>query len=147
MKKRFLIALVSLILLSTYKLQNNPSHYLKLNIEKIYIQNNLIVKKEKIMDKLNFLYKTNLFLLNTSSLGDKLSEIELIESFEIKKIYPNSIQVTIYEKEPVAILQNKKQKKYFTSNGSIVKFQNLRDLNICLLYLEIIKVLKISMMI
>ena len=125
MKKRFLIALVSLILLSTYKLQNNPSHYLKLNIEKIYIQNNLIVKKEKIMDKLNFLYKTNLFLLNTSSLGDKLSEIELIESFEIKKIYPNSIQVTIYEKEPVAILQNKKQKKYFTSNGSIVKFQNL----------------------
>lgn len=125
MKKRYLIALALLILLSTYKLQNNPSHYFKFNIEKIYIENNLIIKKEKIIDKLNFLYKTNLFLLNTSSIEDKLSEIEFIESFEVKKIYPDSIQVTIYEKEPIAILQNKKQKKYFTSNGNIVKFQNL----------------------
>ncbi len=125
MKKRYLIALALLILLSTYKLQNNPSHYFKFNIEKIYIENNLIIKKEKIIDKLNFLYKTNLFLLNTSSIEDKLSEIEFIESFEVKKIYPDSIQITIYEKEPIAILQNKKQKKYFTSNGNIVKFQNL----------------------
>ena len=125
MKKRYLIALALLILLSTYKLQNNPSHYFKFNIEKIYIENNLIIKKEKIIDKLNFLYQTNLFLLNTSSIEDKLSEIEFIESFEVKKIYPDSIQITIYEKEPIAILQNKKQKKYFTSNGNIVKFQNL----------------------
>ena len=85
MKKRYLIALALLILLSTYKLQNNTSHYFKFNIDKIYIENNLIIKKEKIIDKLNFLYQTNLFLLNTSSIEDKLSEIEFIESFEVKK--------------------------------------------------------------
>ena len=143
-EKRYLIALALLILLSTYKLQNNPSHYFKFNIDKIYIEKQLNNSERKIIDKLNFLYQTNLFLLNTSSIEDKLSEIEFIESFEVKKIYPDSIQITIYEKEPIAILQNKKQKKYFTSNGNIVKFQNLERYSHLPVVFEIIIVLKIS---
>ena len=45
MKKRYLIALATYIA-DTYKLQNNPSHYFKFNIDKIYIENNLIIIKK-----------------------------------------------------------------------------------------------------
>ena len=39
---------------------------------------------------------------------NKLEEIDIIKSFEIKKVYPNKIKIKIFEKKPIAILQNKK---------------------------------------
>ena len=50
---------------------------------------------------------------NTKILEVKLKEIELIDSFEIKKIYPDEIKIKIYEKEPIAILQHKKKKIFY----------------------------------
>tara|TARA_Y100001958_G_C21215835_1_gene541236 strand:- start:818 stop:1477 length:660 start_codon:yes stop_codon:yes gene_type:complete len=127
MRKRFFIAVVLLILFSTYKVQNNFGIKLKPEIKEILVENNFIVSDEKIKKKLSFLYNENLFLLSTKDIKIKLENIELIESFEIKKIYPNKIKIKIFERVPVAILQNKKEKKYFTENGNVINFEFFRE--------------------
>ena len=125
MKKRFLIALVLLLLLSTYNVQNNFSLFKNLNINEIIVENNVIVEEKRVKKKLDYLYQENLFLLNLKKIETKINDIDFIESFEIKKIYPNKIKIKIFEKTPIVILQNKKEKKYFTNKEDTVNFFEL----------------------
>ena len=122
MKKRFLIALLLLLLLSTYNIQENFKLNSKFYINNITVENNLVISEKKIRQKLSFIYKRNLFFLRDNEIRNKLNEIDFIDSYEIKKIYPNKIKIKVFEKKPIAILQNKREKKYFTSKGSLVSF-------------------------
>ena len=122
MKKRFIIALILLVLFSTYKIQDSLKFRFNHNIKNISVENNSILNDRTIIEKLSFLYETNLFFLSKKNINSKLSEIELIESYEIKKIYPDRIKIKIFEKKPIAILQNKKEKNYYTSNGDVINF-------------------------
>ena len=126
MKNRFIIALILLLLLSTYKIQDNLKIDVKTKIEKIIIENNFIIEEKIIRENLSFLYKKNLLNLNKTEIKTKLNKIEFVESFEVKKIYPNKIKIKIYEKKPVAIIQNKKQKRYFTEKGDVINFFHLK---------------------
>ena len=125
MKKRFLIALVLLLLLSTYNVQNNFSLFKNLNINEIIVENNVIVEEKRVKKKLDYLYQENLFLLNLKKIETKINDIDFIESFEIKKIYPNKIKIKIFEKTPIVILQNKKEKNYFTNKEDTINFFEL----------------------
>lgn len=127
MKKRFLIALFLLLFLSTYKIQTNFSLIPNLSIKKIIIENNYIVDEKNIKKNLAFLYDTNLFLLKTQNIKIGLSEIDFIESYEIKKIYPNKIRIKVFEKKPIAIVQHKKNKFFFTKNGGTANFLDLKE--------------------
>ena len=127
MKKRFLIALVLLLLLSTYNVQNNISLFKNLNISEIIVENNLIVEEKRVKKKLDYLYQENLFLLNLKKIETKINDIDFIESFEIKKLYPNKIKIKIFEKTPIVILQNKKEKKYFTNKEDTINFFELDE--------------------
>ena len=131
MKKRLLIAIGLILILTTYKINLNFEIPLDSSVKQIIIKNNNIVKEEEIKKKLAFLYNSNIFSLKKKQIKQQLNEIDLIDSFEIKKIYPDKIIIKIYEKKPIAILQNKKEKKYFTKNGEVIaffyskKFENL----------------------
>jgi len=46
----------------------------------------------------------------------------LIESFSVKKIFPDSLRITIKEKKPIAIIQNKKKKYYISDKGNFINF-------------------------
>ena len=127
MKKQFSIALFLLLLLSTYKIQTNFSLMPNLSIKKIIIENNYVVDDKDIKNNLAFLYDTNLFLLKTKNIKTKLSKIDFIESYEIKKIYPNKIRIRVFEKKPVAVLQHKKNKFFFTSNGGTANFLDMKE--------------------
>ena len=110
MRKRFIFAFVLLILLSTYNLQNHYSISSKFYIKKIIVENNFILKEEDIIQNLLFLYKTNLFFLGEKKLKHQINKMDFVESFKIKKIFPNTIKIEIYEKKPIAILQKKRKK-------------------------------------
>ena len=97
MKKRILFASVLLLLLSTYNIQKSAKLNSGLNIDKIYIENIKFIDEINIKKKLSFLYETNLFLLNEEDVKSKLNEVDLIDSFEVKKIFPNKIKIKIYE--------------------------------------------------
>ena len=127
MKKRFFIAFVLILFLSTYNFKNTFNYNEKLSIKKIILENNLILDDKKIKEKLSFLYKKNLFLLDINSIEKTLEDLDLISSFEVKKVYPNSIRIKIFEKRPIAIIQNKTIKKYFTSNGDTINYFSFKD--------------------
>ena len=132
MKNRLIIALLLLVLLSTYKPQKLFLST-KLNIEEIKIENNSILEEAEIKKKLNFLYQTNLIFLKSSEIEKILKKIDFIESFEIKKIYPKKLIIKIYEKKPIAILQYKKNKFYISENINLIDFivlENYRNLPI-----------------
>ena len=97
MKKRFLISLLLLLILSTYSIQENFNFKKKFAIEKVIIENNVVIKKSKIKNELSYLYEKNLFFLRLNPIKTKLNQIDFINSFEIKKIYPNKIKIKVFE--------------------------------------------------
>ena len=109
MKKRFLIALALFLLLTTYNFNTDFNLNSKFNIEKIIIENNSILKKEEIKKDLSLLYKKNIFSINSKNIYEQLSNSGFIESFELKKIYPNKLKIKVFEKNPIAILRYKKK--------------------------------------
>ena len=127
MKNRFLVAISLLFLLTTYKTKNNNNIFLKLQIEDVIIENNKIVSNEEIQKNISFVYDTNIFLITSETIEESLKKIEFIESFKIKKIYPNELKIKIFEKKPIAIIQNKQEKKYYTSSGSVINYIKLKE--------------------
>ena len=110
MKKKIFIGLILFIFLSTYKLKNDYNIFKVFNIEKIEISNNTILDSDTIQKDLNFLYQKNIFSLNEKEIKENIEKNIFIESFEMKKIYPNSIKIKIFEKIPIAILHDKTEK-------------------------------------
>ena len=131
MKNRFLIALVLLVLFSTYSSKEIFKSKLIFKVQEIQVENNKYIETSEIKKELSFLFNSNLFLLKNKDISENLKDDTFIESFEIKRIYPNKLKIKIYEKKPIAILQNKKKKYYFTNKSelityrSLVEFQNL----------------------
>ena len=126
MKKRLIIGLLLLFLFSTYNIKFNKTFFSNLQIKSITIENNKIIYEEEIKEKLSFLYETNFFSLRIKDIEKKLKEIQFIESYQIKKIYPNNLRIKIIEKKPIAIIQRMKQKKYFTDRGDLIDFRDIK---------------------
>ena len=126
MKKRLIIAFALLLLFSTYKPQKLFLSD-KFNIEEIKIENNFVLNDKEIKKDLAFLYNKNLIFLKISNVVKILKKNNFIDSFEIKKIYPNKLKIKIYEKKPIAILQNKDKKFYISENVNLINFIDLKN--------------------
>lgn len=124
MKKSLFWLIIFFILLTSYTPKFSFIPNFRLNIEEINVENNLILNSDEIKKKINYLYEKNLFFLNVKNIEKSLKSFEFIESFTLKKIYPNELKIIITEKKPIAILQNKKEKFYISDNGSIIKFKS-----------------------
>ena len=85
MKKSLLGLLLLLIFLTTYSPNFNFTSNYNLNIKKIEIKNNSILKSDEIIEKVNYLYKKNLFFLDNNEIKKNLNQFEFIESFSLKK--------------------------------------------------------------
>ena len=124
MNKRLVIGLTILVLFTTY---NPKSFFLNkiFNIKEIVIENNSILKKNKIKKDLAFIYESNLFFLNLKAIKKILIKQKFIRSFKIKKIYPNKLKIEIFERKPIIIIQDKKDKFFFTEDMNLIRYQNL----------------------
>ena len=129
MKKSILGLVILFILLTTYTPKFNFIISSNLYIQKIKIENNSIIRSDKIKEKLSFLYRENLFFLNIKDIEENLKSETFIESFSIKKIYPNTLKLIIVEKKPIAILNNKKKKFYISDKGHLISFINIKRYN------------------
>ena len=129
MKKTLIGLIILFILLTTYTPNFNFIINSNLNIQKVKIENNSVIDSDKIKKKLSFLYEENLFFLNIDDIKENLKDEIFIESFSIKKIYPNKIKLIIVEKKPIAILHNKKKKFYISDKGDLIEFINLEIYN------------------
>jgi cell division protein FtsQ len=129
MKKSFFWLITLFILLTTYTPKFSFKQNLKLNIQEIIIVSNPVLDSGEIKKNIDFLYDENLFFLDNKSVEKNLKNIDFIESLKLKKIYPNKIKLTIIEKTPIAILQNKKKRSFISNQGDLIKFKNVIPYN------------------
>lgn len=123
MKKKVIFAIALLILLTTITSEKKIS-ISKFNLNEIIIENNFLLTDQEIRRSLSFLYGKNLLFLKNDEIEKALMEIDLIESFNLKKNYPGKIKIKIFEKKPIAILQDKKKKFYLSEKIDLIKFNN-----------------------
>ena len=126
MNKTPIIAIILLLLLSTITL-NKKIIIPKFSIKKINIENNFLTKKKNIKQSLAIFYERNLIFLDNQEISKTLMRNSFIESFEIKKKYPNTLIVKIFEKKPIAILLTKKKKFYLSEKIDLIEFKNLKN--------------------
>ena len=65
MRKKIILALFLLILLSTYNFRHGFELNSKLTIKEIIFENNNILKDENLKKELSFLYETNIFFFKS----------------------------------------------------------------------------------
>ena len=135
MKKlyRIVLLIIVLIFLSTYSpsgfnliLQKNNTF---LKIQKIEIVNNSLIKDSEIKEKLSKIYNKNIFLIKRKDIEDPLKEINFLKKIDVKKKYPNTIIVKIFETKPVAILYKNKAKYLLDSSSNLILFEDNINFN------------------
>ena len=126
MKKRLVFAIALFILLSTITLQQTLS-IVNFNLKEIQIKNNFLLKEKDIKELLTPIYNKNLILLNNAEIEKAMKQNSFIESFIIKKKYPNTLKIKIFEKKPIAILIYGKKKFYLSDKIDLIDFKNLED--------------------
>jgi len=124
MKKRIIVALILLISLTTIT-SDQKIIFSIFSLKKITIENNSLLKKNDIKKSLEPIYDKNLLLLNNKEIKKILLQNSLIDSFKIKKKYPDTLKIEIFEKKPIAILFDKKQKFYISEKIDLIDYNML----------------------
>jgi cell division septal protein FtsQ len=128
MKKRIIIALILLITLTTIT-SDQKIIFSIFALKKITIENNSLLKENDIKKSLEPIYDKNLLKLNNKEIKKILLQNSLIDSFKIKKKYPNTLKIEIFEKKPIAILFDKKQKFYISEKIELIDYNMLNSDN------------------
>jgi len=126
MKKKRVIAILLFILLTTINPHQEIS-FNKFNLKKIEIENNSLLDEKEIKKLLVSINNKNLIFLKFKEIENALMKNNFIEGFNIKKKYPNTLKIKIFEKKPIAILINKKKKFYLSEKIDLIKFRNLQN--------------------
>ena len=123
MKKLYkIVTLLALfILLTTYSPSELNIFPKKKNIffriQNIEVINNHLINKDVIVKKLLKIYEKNILFVKRSDIERPLKTIDFLDRIEVKKKYPSTIIIKVYETKPVAILF-KKNEKYLLDNLS-----------------------------
>ena len=87
-------------------------------------ENNLKVSKS-----LNSLLFKNIFFINKNDFYNILKENNLIDSFYVKKFYPNEVKINIKQADLLAITNQKAKKFYIGSNGKLISIDQVKNFN------------------
>ena len=127
-KKKLFFYLFLFILLSTQINKNsNNQNFSILKINKIEIlglskENNL-----KILKSLDSILFKNIFFINKNNISEIIEKNTLIETYQIKKFYPNILKINIEETNFLAITNQENKKFYIGSNGKLISFENVKN--------------------
>ena len=125
--KKIFFFIIIFLTISTYYPKTSKSPFVFLDnyfgIKFIHVTNNFLVKEAEIKKKFATIYNRNIFFIKKKEVSDLLKDIDLIESFNIKKIFPDRILVKIKEEIPIAILNRKKEKFFITEANHLIEFR------------------------
>ena len=116
-KKKIFFYIFLLLLLST-PLNLKYNSFIK---EIFKIKNIKIVPNELVFEEVYNLLNQNIFKLNNSNLKNFLNKYTYLKSIEIKKIYPDTLEVLITKSSPIAIIDNQISFTYLGDNGKVFK--------------------------
>ena len=128
MKKlyRIILLLAAFIFLTTY----NPNEFnafpkkknLFFKIQNIEIINNHLIRENEIVERLAHIYEKNILFIERNDVETPLKSIDFLEKIEVKKTYPNTITIKVYETKPIAILFKKNHKYLLDSSSNLITF-------------------------
>ena len=128
MKKLYRIVLffITFIFLTTY----SPNHFYStlekddtfFKIKNIIITNNFLIEEKKIINKLQKIYDKNIFFIKRRDIEEPLREINFLKNIEVKKKYPSTVIVKIFETKPVAILFKNQNKYLIDDSSNLIQF-------------------------
>ena len=127
MKKfyKIITLLIVLIFLTTYnpnKTNISPKKNIPFfNIQNIEVINNSLVKRSEIKEKLNPIYEKNIFFVKSKDIETPLESIDFLQKIEVKKKYPNTIIIKVYETKPIAVLFRKDGKSLLDSSSNLIE--------------------------
>ena len=151
MKNRFILGIALFILFSTFISQKKITIN-KFKIQEIKIENKNILEDRELIKVFSFLYNKNLIFLSSFELKKRIDKKSFIKKLEIKKIFPDKLVIKVFEKEPIAIIIDKYQKKFYLGKKidliryrKIQKYENLPVIkgeqnNFKILYNNLIKI-------
>jgi len=131
MKKfyRIFLLIITLIFLTTFNPRNFDTISKKndqlFEIKNIEIKNSFLIDENEVMQKLTSIYKKNIFFVNRLDIEEPLKGIDFFEKVEVKKKYPNSIIIKIFETEPVAVLFRNQTKYILDSSSKLISFEDI----------------------
>ena len=133
MKKlpRVVLLLILFTFLSTYSpnefglISERNNAFLK--IQNIEIENNFLVKTSEIKEGLKKIYNKNILFVKRNDVQELLKDINFLKKIEVKKKYPNTVIVKIFETKPVGILFKKKAKYVIDSSSNLMTLKNSMD--------------------
>lgn len=125
---RFLSLLILLLFLSTYSPNyKNDNTSFMFPIKNIRIVNNKVLDEKKLLIELENMKGKNLFLLDKTIIKSAVNKFDFISSLQVKKIYPDTLEVLVFEKKPVAIYIEEKNKYYISNKGELIKYLQVDD--------------------
>jgi len=128
MKKFYKISalLIALIFLTTYSPSGinifSKKRNLFFKIQNIEVVHNYLINKNEITEKLTKIYEKNILFVNRNDIERPLKSIDFLEKIEVKKKYPNTIIIKVYETKPVAIFIKKNDKFLLDSSSNLISF-------------------------
>ena len=125
-KQKLFIYFFLLLLLTTFNnLSLINSEYLKLKINQIKVSGLNSENNLKISEEFNKLvYQKNIFFISKDYFINILEKNNLIHSFKVTKIYPNSIEVQVKKTELLAVTDRNNKKFFIGSNGKLINFES-----------------------
>jgi len=118
-KNKIIVYLLFLFVLSTTNSQfsENQNNY-SYKINKINIEGLSNIDTKKISDELNYLFYKNILFVSKNDIQQVLSKYNIIEEYNIKKVYPSTINIKIQPTRFVARLSSNDQ--LVGSNGKLI---------------------------
>tara|TARA_Y100000590_G_scaffold439921_1_gene564639 strand:- start:2554 stop:3249 length:696 start_codon:yes stop_codon:yes gene_type:complete len=127
-KQRILFYLFLFIFLSTQITKNQKMEsFFQSGINDIQVFGLSNEKNLEVVNSLKSLLFKNIFFINKQNFIDILSQNNLIETFHIKKTYPNKILVEIKKTDFLAITNKNKDKFYIGSNGKLISVDSYKN--------------------
>ena len=96
-------------------------------IKKIEIYGISNFKKEKIEKKIDFLKGRNIIFISRDEFTGIIKEFNFVQEFEIKKVYPNTIKLTIKESNPIGIFLHEEKKLVLLEGGKSTKHDQKKN--------------------
>ena len=97
------------------------------NIQILGIKN---IPKETIIKIVNNENKSNILNVNLLNIYNNLKNNDWIEELYIERVLPNTIKISIIEKEAIGIWQYEMSNKLITKNGEIISTANINKFKI-----------------
>ena len=139
--KKLIFVILFLFFSSCYLLlkTNNILTLTKLDfLDKLLINNGFIIKnieisginkidKDDIIKIINSNNNVNIFSVNSKKIYREIKKSAWIKKASIEIIYPNTVKISLIEKKPIAIWQNRYGNSLITRSGDVIFEKNLEE--------------------